>query len=82
MFSKEYEELCPYCDYAIGYERVFGEKELNLNDYKRFECPECGKMILPCDLCYDLKNHPCINGGDDLSFECPLEKKTELVSHE
>lgn len=36
-------ELCPYCGNEVELPAVMG----------RHVCPECGKKILTCSLCYD-----------------------------
>jgi predicted RNA-binding Zn-ribbon protein involved in translation (DUF1610 family) len=36
-------EWCPYCESEVKLPAVMG----------RYECPECGKKILTCTLCYE-----------------------------
>lgn len=33
-------EFCPCCD-----------SDIPVNKFKKFKCPECGEILLPCSLC-------------------------------
>lgn len=50
-------EYCPHCDCEVELE----------SEFKVQKCPECGRYIVPCNLCPLLGQNNCNNG------KCPLE---------
>lgn len=64
-----YEDWCEYCTATFDYTHAFGDVILTEEHMGHVACPECGKMIMTCDLCYELNNrkHNCSN--------CPIEAK-------
>lgn len=62
--SKSY-EYCPHCETEV---------ELS-NEFKVQICPNCGKHIVPCNLC------PLLAEGNCQGL-CPLEKMAKILNNE
>ena len=59
------DEYCPHCECEV---------ELD-NDFKVQICPNCGKHIVPCNLCPLLEENRCHN-------ICPLEMFAKKLNGE
>lgn len=57
-------EICPHCDTEVELEPIF----------KKQKCPNCGKLIKPCDMCAPNKWYDC--------NKCPLGPDSEVKNQE
>lgn len=56
-------EYCPYCEQDVEIE----------NELKVQICPNCGRAIVPCNICTLCANGNCSNN-------CPLEKLSQILN--
>jgi len=70
--ANEFEECCSECESIFRYDKVFGNKILTGKDYHSIKCPDCGVLIMPCDLCHDVFHNDC-----DCT-NCPIEIEEQI----
>jgi len=61
------DEWCPNC-----------ENEVKINGHKPSNCPECGKLILPCSMCVEEDMDCGVNTGDGLCNRFRTWREGEL----